>query len=84
MTRADSLKKTQFWERLKAEENRAKEDEMVGWHHQCNGLGFGQTPGDGEGQRNLECCSPWGHEVRHDLVTEHIHRFSWLGSIAVI
>ena len=57
-------------------EQRAKEDEMAGWHHQNNGHEFRQTPGDGEGQKNLECCSPWGHEVRHNLATEHIHRFS--------
>ena len=25
-------------------------DEMVGWHHQLNGHGFEQTPGDSEGQ----------------------------------
>ena len=35
------------------------EDEMVGWHHQLNGLEFEQTLGDCEGQRSLECCSPW-------------------------
>ena len=38
------------------------EDEMVGWHHWLNGLGFEQTPGDGEGQRSLACCSPWDWE----------------------
>ena len=42
------------------EEKRATEDEMVGWHHQLNGHGFEQTPGDGEGQGNPACCSPWG------------------------
>ena len=35
---------------------------MVGWHHQFNGHGLGQTLGDGEGQGRLVCCSPWGHE----------------------
>ena len=35
-------------------------DEMVGWHHQLNGHEFEQTPGDSEGQKSLECCSPWG------------------------
>ena len=25
----------------------------------CNGLELGQTPGDGEGQESLACCSPW-------------------------
>ena len=38
------------------------EDEMVGWHHQLNGHEFGQAPEDGEGQRSMECCSPWGRK----------------------
>ena len=38
------------------------EGEMVGWHHQFNGYEFEQTPGDGEGQESLVCCSPWGHK----------------------
>ena len=37
-------------------------DEMVGWHHQFNGQEFDQTPGNGEGQGSLVCCSPWGHK----------------------
>ena len=37
-----------------------KEDEMVGWHHQLNGLEFEQTLGDSEGQGSLVGCSPWG------------------------
>ena len=43
------------------EEKGATEDEMVGWHHQLSGLEFEQTPGDGEGQGSLVCCSPSGH-----------------------
>ena len=35
---------------------------MVRWHHQCDGHEFEQTPGDGEGQGILECCSLWGHK----------------------
>ena len=35
---------------------------MVGWHHRFNGLEFEQTPGDGDGQGSLVCCSPWGHK----------------------
>ena len=38
------------------------EDEMVGRHHQLNGLEFEQAPGDGEGQGSLACCSPWDHK----------------------
>ena len=36
------------------------ENEMVRWYHQLNGHESEQTPGGGEGQRNLVCCSPWG------------------------
>ena len=36
------------------------EDEMVGWHYWLNGHESEQVPGDGKGQRSLECCSPWG------------------------
>ena len=43
-------------------ERRASEDEMAGWHHWCNEHEPGQTPGDGEGQRGLVCCSPRGHK----------------------
>ena len=31
------------------EENKATEDEMVGWHHQLDGHEFEQTVGDSEG-----------------------------------
>ena len=43
-------------------EKRVTEDEMVECHHWLNGHKFEQTPGDGEGQRGLACCSPWGHK----------------------
>ena len=35
------------------------EDEMVGWHHQLNGHGFGWTSGVGDGQGGLACCGSW-------------------------
>ena len=44
-------------------EKRASEDEMAGWHHQCNRHELGQTSGDDDGQRGLACCSPWGHKA---------------------
>ena len=37
-----------------------REDEMVGWHHRFSGHGFGWTPGVGDGQGGLACCSSWG------------------------
>ena len=36
------------------------EDEMVRQHHQHNGRECEESPGDGEGQGSLACCSPWG------------------------
>ena len=36
------------------------EDEMVGWHHQLNGHGFGWTLGVGDGQGGLSYCGSWG------------------------
>ena len=33
---------------------------MVGWHHRLNGHEFEQTPGVGDGQGSLACCSLWG------------------------
>ena len=43
-------------------EKRAKENEIAGQYHQWNEHELGQTPGDGEGQGGLVCCSPWGHK----------------------
>jgi len=34
------------------------EDVMVAQHHRLNVHEFEQALGDGEGQRNLVCCSP--------------------------
>ena len=36
------------------------EDEMVGWHHQLDGLEFEQALGVYDGQGSLVCCGPWG------------------------
>ena len=36
-------------------------DEMIEWHHRLKGHEFEQTPGGGEEQGSLACCSPWGH-----------------------
>ena len=45
------------------------EDEMVGGHHRLNGHEFEQTPGVGDGQGGLACCSPGGHK-ESDTMTE--------------
>ena len=44
------------------QEKGTTEDEMDGWHHRLNGHGFAWTPGVGDGQRGLACCSPWGRK----------------------
>ena len=62
MGRTDSLENTLMRERLKAGGEGDKRDELVGWHHQLNGLGFEQSLGDSEGQGSLECCSSWDHK----------------------
>ena len=54
------------------EEKGMTEDEMVGWHHWHNGHGFGYTPGVGDGQGGLVCCSSWG---RKELDTTE--RLNW-------
>ena len=38
------------------------ENEMVGWHHQLNGHGFGWSLGVGDGQGGLACYGSWGRK----------------------
>ena len=45
------------------------EDETVRKRDRLNGHELKQTPGDGGGQGNLVCCSPWVRKVRHNLAT---------------
>ena len=46
------------------------EDEMVGWHHWCNGHELGQTLGDGK-VKEAGVLQPLGSQrVGHDWVTE--------------
>ena len=47
------------------------EDEMVGWHHRLNGYGFEWTPGAGDGQGGLACCSLWG--LKESDTTEQLN-----------
>ena len=43
-----------------------------GWHHRLNGREFDWTPGVGDGQGGLACCSSWG---RKELNTTE--RLNW-------
>ena len=61
--RIASVEKTLMLGKIESSgEKGATEDEMVGWHHRLNGHELEQAPGDGEGQGNLACCSPWGRK----------------------
>ena len=44
------------------EKKQAIEDEMIGWHHLLIRHEFEETPGVGDGQGSLVCCSAWGHK----------------------
>ena len=59
MQRADSLEKTLMLEKI---EGRRSGQQRMRWLDGIsdNGNEFEETPGDGEGQGSLVCCSPWG------------------------
>ena len=38
------------------------QDEMAGWHHRLDGHEFWWTPGVGNGQGGLVCCSSCGRK----------------------
>ena len=52
------------------EEKGTAEDEMAGWHHWLDGHEFEWTPGVGDGQGGLVCCSSWGRKESDTTVTE--------------
>ena len=63
MGRIDSFEKTLMLEKIEGGRRKGTtEDETGGWHHQLTGHEFEQTPGVGDGQGGLACCSPWGHK----------------------
>ena len=63
MQRVDSLEKTLMLGGIGGQEEKGTtEDEMVGWHHQLNGHGFGWTLGVGDGQGGLACCGSWSRK----------------------
>ena len=67
MQRTDSFEKTLMLGKIEGRRRRGTtEDEMVGWHHRLDGHEFEKTPGVGDGQGSLACCSPWGRRVGHD------------------
>ena len=55
------------------------EDEMIGWYHQLNGHGFGWTPGVGDGQGGLACCSSGGRRE-----SDTTKRLNWTELIILV
>ena len=71
MQRANSLEKTLMLGKI--EGSRRRGQQRMRWLDsitESNVHESEQTLGDGEGQGSLTCCSPWGHRVRHNLMTE--------------
>ena len=63
MRRADSLEKTLMLGNIEGKRRRGQQRmRWLNGNHWFNGHELGQTPGDGEGQESLGCCSPWGHK----------------------
>jgi len=60
------------------QEKGTTEDEMVGWYYQLDGHGFGWTPGVGDEQGSLACCSPWGYKVLDKTEWLNCHHLHWL------
>ena len=61
------------------EEKGTTEDEMAGWHHRLDGHGFEWTPGVGDGQGGLACCSPWG--CKESDMTEWLNWTEFQGTL---
>ena len=53
------------------EEKGMIEDKTVGWHHQRYEHEFEETPGVGDGQGSMTCCSPLGHKESDRI--KHLH-----------
>ena len=69
----DSLEKPWCWERLRVGGEGDKEDEMVRWHYQLDGHGFGWTPWVGDGQGIWRIATPMVTKSRTRLSNFHFH-----------
>ena len=57
LQRVDSLEKILMLGKIEGKSRKGQQ--RMKWLERLNGHESEQTPGDGEGQENLECCSPW-------------------------
>jgi len=73
MWRADSMENSLMLGKIEGRRRRGwQRMRWVGWHHRLNGHEFGWTPGVGDGQGGLVCCSSWN---RKELDTTE--RLNW-------
>ena len=68
--RAASLEQTLILGKIEGG-TRMGRQRTVGWHHWLNGHEFGWTPGVGDGQGGLACCSSWGRKESDTNWTEY-------------
>ena len=59
------------------EEKGTTENEMVGWHHQLNGHGFGWTLGVSDGQGGLPHCGSWSRKELDIIVWLNWTELNW-------
>ena len=82
--RDNSLEKTLMLGEVEGRRRRgATDDEMVGWHHRLDGHEFEWTPGVGDGQGGLACCSSWHHkesDMTERLNWTELEHFKWIFS----
>ena len=78
--RTDLLEKTLMLGKIEGKRRRGWQRMrwLDGWHHRLNGHEFEQTPGVGDAQGSLECCSPWG--CKESDTTERLN-WSWKNNV---
>ena len=87
MQRADSFEKTLIMGGIGGRRRRGPtEDEVVGWHHRLDGHEFGWTPGVGDRQGGLACCSSWGRKESNttewlNWTVNEMNYISWFSNV---
>ena len=78
MRRADSLEKILRLGKIEGRRRRGMTgNEIVEWHHQLNGHGFGWSLGVDDGQGGLLCCGPWGCKESNTIWWQNWTELQW-------